>query len=56
MSVVIDEFDVVANEGQSRPPSPPPMPANTAGSAPTVHDVELAIERQRERDVRVWAH
>lgn len=56
MSVVIDELDVVANEGESRPPNPPSMPANTAGLAPTMYDIERAIERQCERDARVWAH
>jgi hypothetical protein len=56
MSVVIDEFDVVADEGQSQPPGAPSMPANTSASAPAVHDIERAIERQCERDARVWAH
>jgi len=56
MSVVIDQMDVVANEGQSRPPNPPPMTASTSGSAPTVHDIEQAIEQQCEREARVWAH
>ena len=56
MSVVIDQMDVVANEGQTRPPSPPPMPASASGSGPTVQDIERAIEQQCEREARVWAH
>jgi len=56
MSVVIDEFDVVAREGQSNPPSAPPVQANTAGSAPTAHDIEQVIEWQCERNARIWAH
>ena len=56
MSVVVDQFDVVADEAPHQPPGPPPMPANTAASAPTMHDIERAIEQLCERDARVWAH
>lgn len=52
MSVVIDDFEVVANEDESRPPAA----ASNEASSPTVHDIERVIERQCERDQRVWAH
>ena len=56
MSVVINEFEVVAE-----PPAPTsggevaeaaPAPA----AAPTPHDVEQIVRRQTERLARVWAH
>lgn len=55
MSVLIDQFDVESSEGPGRPPSPPPAPVNTAGP-PTAPDIEQALEHQREREARVWAH
>jgi hypothetical protein len=52
MSVVIDDFEVVANEDEGHPPAP----TNNEASSPTVHDIECVIERQCERYERVRAH
>ncbi len=55
MPVVIDDFEVVANEEEgSRSPGSPGA-SNAAGS-PTVHELEGIVERQCERYERVWAH
>jgi hypothetical protein len=55
MPVVIDDFEVVANEEEGNQPPPAPAAGNAA-SSPTVHDIERAIERQCERFARIWAH
>lgn len=56
MPVVIDHFEVVANEEEeSRSPGSSGGAGNAAGS-PTVHDLEDIVERQCERYERVWAH
>ena len=55
MSVVIDEFEVVADEDEGSQPIASPAVTNNA-SSPTVHDIERVVERQCERYERVWAH
>jgi len=52
MPVVIDDFEVVANEDDGHPPAA----INNDASSPTVHDIERVIERQCERYERVRAH
>jgi len=56
MSVVIDEFEVVANEEESSQATGSPAVTSNGAASPTVHDIELVIERQAERYERVWAH
>jgi hypothetical protein len=56
MSVVIDEFEVVANEEESGQATGSSAIANNAPSSPTAHDIERVVERQNERYERVWAH
>jgi hypothetical protein len=56
MSVVIDEFEVVANEDEGSEPIASPAVTNNAASSVTVHDIERVVERQCERYERVWAH
>jgi len=57
MAVVINEFEVVPAE-----PSAPQAPGATTSeekgtsAAPSEQEVERAIERQRTRYARVWAH
>jgi hypothetical protein len=58
MAVIINDFEVVSE--------PPPSEERGAGDeaegqaaqaqGPTPHEVEHVIERQRERQARVWAH
>lgn len=56
MAVVIDDFEVVADEEESNQPAPSTTVTSNAASSPTVHDIELIGERQWERFARVWAH
>lgn len=56
MSVVIDEFEVVANEEENSQSTGSPAVTNNAASSPTVHDIERVVERQCDRYERVWAH
>jgi hypothetical protein len=56
MSVVIDEFEVVAREDERSQTAAAPAVTNNAGSSPTVHDLERVVERQYERSERVRAH
>ena len=56
MSVVIDEFEVVANEEESSQATGSPAVTNNGASSPTVRDLERVVERQSERYERVWAH
>jgi len=55
MSVVIDDFEVVANEEESNHATGASA-GTDAASSPTVHDIQLVVERQCERYERVWAH
>ena len=56
MAVVIDDFEVMANEDEGSRSTGSPAVANNAASSPTVHDIELVVERQYERYERVRAH
>lgn len=56
MAVVIDDFEVVANEEETGQATGSPAVTNNAASSPTVHDIERVVERQGERYERVWAH
>ena len=56
MSLVIDEFEVVANEEESNQAAGSPAITNNAAASPTVRDMERVVERQCERYERVWAH
>lgn len=55
MAVVIDDFEVVANEGEGSKSVAPPA-TNNAASSPTAHDIEQVVQRECERYERVWAH
>lgn len=52
MAVVIDDFEVLTDEDGGHQQA---SPAGTA-PAPTVRDIERVVERQSDRDERVWAH
>lgn len=56
MSVVIDDFEVVANQEESGQAAGSPAGTNNAAASPTVHDLERVVERQCERYERVRAH
>lgn len=56
MAVVIDDFEVVANEEEGRQSVASPAATNNAASSPTAHDIEQVVQRQWERYERVWAH
>lgn len=56
MAVVIDDFEVVADEDEVGQPTTSPAVTNNAASSPTVHDIERVVEHQCERAERVWAH
>jgi hypothetical protein len=56
MSVVIDDFEVVANEEEGSQGTGSPAVTTNAAASPTVHDIERVVERQCERYERVWAH
>lgn len=56
MPVVIDDFEVVAGEEEGSQPTTSSAATSNAAASPTVHDVELVVERHWERFERVWAH
>jgi hypothetical protein len=56
VSVVIDEFEVLANEDEGTRPIASPAVTSNAASSPTVHDLERVVERQGERYERVRAN
>lgn len=55
MPVVIDDFEVVANDDEGSQPAVSPS-ANNGASSPTAHDIEQVVQRQCDRYERVWAH
>ncbi|HEY0006830.1 MAG TPA: hypothetical protein VGB17_18770 [Pyrinomonadaceae bacterium] len=55
MAVVIDEFEVVAEEGESGPSPGTPAATSNAAASPTVHDIERVAEHLLERFERIWA-
>jgi hypothetical protein len=59
MPVVINEFEVVADE-QAHPtqtaPATPQEPSAQAGRGATPHEVENILRREKERLARVQAH
>lgn len=59
MAVIINDFEVVSDEGESQQRSASAESAQASVSAqpaPTPHDIERILEHQRERMERVWAH
>jgi hypothetical protein len=56
MPIVIDEFEVVANDEESSQGTGSPVVTNIAAPVPALHDLEIAVERQCERYERVRAH
>jgi hypothetical protein len=56
MAVVIDDFEVVANEEENNQATGSSAVAGNAAGSPTVHDLETIVERQSDRYERVWAH
>jgi hypothetical protein len=56
MAVVIDDFEVVANEEEDSQATGSSAVTSKAAGSPTVHDLETIVERQGDRYERVWAH
>jgi hypothetical protein len=56
MAVVINEFEVVAERPAATPPNPVAKPPENPPPAPTLHDIARIIQRQMERQARLWAH
>jgi len=54
MPIVIDEFEVVANDEESSQATA--SPAINAACVPAMPDLEMAVERQCERYERIRAH
>jgi len=55
-SVVISEFEIVAQ--QERPSSDVPAPVPPSGEAANIgaQQIERLLRRHRERALRIWAH
>lgn len=56
MTVVINEFEVVAEPPPKAGPTGPATPGSAAAQAPTPHDIDRILRRQRERFARIRAH